>query len=447
MIAVRPFAGIPFSKLKTRFTLVSSPRISPSSFILPSHQQSRVQLNLQLARFNSSLTNKNSNNDELKHRQAQNNQLTPEQKRDASVSRQILESQVRQHIPGETPQTNTISDRIPRFPFTKDTVPTLIPRPNVPKAGSNLFKMAQTLKTKEAPELIYESESHRLYFVFCGAFALVCTIYGLLFLEWAASSAYDIYVKNEDDLPFAHNFTMWWARNAVTLLIFAFPAGLAALFMTIPTRLIRRIWYIPSFANELKNNPEPLVRFTSHPFLPGRPTPVHTMPLSMLNRSYKSKIFTNNGFYLTLDKGSFLFMLKEGSKKIPWIVDRKGFFWGDGRLFDHLFGKESIEEADLGISYDDKFGAINQKLKQDIGKLKEEKGPAWQFKEQGRLMKEDIKSLANKIKTANKALNAGKESDAKAKKLPNSPTASAASAGGVAVKRKNKKTAKGKGRK
>lgn len=328
-------------------------------------------------------------------------------KKQQKVVDNIITNQLKQHIPGETGQTNELIDRIPKFPLAKDAVPTLLPRPGVPKVGSNLSIMAKTLKAKQEPELIYESESHRLYFMFCGAFALVILIYGVLFLDWAMSEAWRIYKTNEQDLPPAHNLTMFILRAGVTLAIFAIPAALAGFLLMVPTRLIRQMWYI--------GKGKELIRFTTHPLIPGRPTPVHTVPLENLNRSYKAKIFTNNGFYLTLDKGSFLFMLKETGTRFPWIVDRKGFFWGDGRLFDHLFGKESIEEADLGISYDDKFGAINEKLKQDIGKLKAEDGFGWQFKEQAKMLKQDVKHLAKKFEPRKK-LGKGKTKTKKAKK-------------------------------
>ncbi|GMM35435.1 hypothetical protein DASC09_027600 [Saccharomycopsis crataegensis] len=356
-------------------------------------------------------------------------QLTLRQQKDIQISKNIIQSQVNQHIPGETDQTNTVSSRIPKFPFSKDAVPVLIPRPGVPNPGSSLMSMAKKLKSSTEPELIYEAESHRLYFVFCGAFALVAIIYGLIFLESATNSAWKIYSTNEQDLPEMHNLVMFISRNFVTLLVFAFPIGLAAMFLTVPARLIRRMWYIPIRGNELKNNPVEMVKFTSHPIFPGRPTPIHTMPLSMLNRSYKTKIFTNEGFYLTADKGSFLFLLKEGNKRIPWIADRKGFFWGDGRLFDHLFGKESIEEADLGISYDDKVGAINERVRQESKRLRAEEGVAWQFKEQGKLMRDDLKSLVNIVKN-----------NSKVKSIGGSQTVSSA----VSKKNKAQKTRKGK---
>lgn len=330
------------------------------------------------------------------------------QKLDQEISKTITQSQIDQHVPGKTPQTNTIADRIPKFPLKREAIPSLIPRPDVPKPGSNLTKMVQILHHKEAPELIYEAESHRLYFLFCGAFAFVALTYGLIFLEWAFDSAYTLYKQNEDNLPNWQNTLLFIGRNIATLTVFAIPAAFAVFFLTIPTRLIRRIWYIPARANETSSNKEELVRFTTHPFFPGRPTPVRTVPLASLNRSYRTKIFTNEGFYLTNDKGSFLFLLQEGTKRIPWIVDRLGFFWGDGRVFDHLFGKESIEEADKGISYDDKVGAINEKIRLEKRRLRKEKGLGWQLKEKGKYVNSDIRKLVSAVK-GQKKIGPGKE--------------------------------------
>ena len=66
-------------------------------------------------------------------------------------------------------QTNDLKDRIPKFPLGKENVPTLLPRPGVPQVGKN-FTFRQVigiLKNKTQPELIYESEPHRLYFLMC----------------------------------------------------------------------------------------------------------------------------------------------------------------------------------------------------------------------------------------------------------------------------------------
>lgn len=358
-------------------------------------------IDLRFKRFHSSL--KNENNEEEKNlpqsmKEKLKNSLAHQ--RDLKISNDIKNYEISKHIPGEIPEANDLRSRIPKFPLSKENIPTLLPRPDVPKPGSNLYSMVQSLKNKakendaDHPELIYEVESHRLYFLFCGAFALVCIIYGLLFLETATRSAYEIYKLNKEDLPVAHNIAMMIGREIVTLAIFAIPFGLAIFCLTVPTRLIRRMWYVS------KNN-EALIKFTTHPFLPGSATPTHVVPLRCLNRSSKSKIFTNDGFYLTLDKGTFLFLLKEDGVRIPWLVDRKGFFWGDGRLFDYLFGKESIEDADLGISYDDKIGAVNETIKLNKEKLKAKNGFGWQFKEQGKLINEDINKLSKLIKNRN----------------------------------------------
>lgn len=288
-------------------------------------------------------------------------------------------------IPGETEQSNSLMSRLPSFPLRNNA--TLLPKPGVPTSATHsLRSMLEILNNKKAPELIYESEPHKLYFLCCGAFALVFTIYGLSFLQWSSSTAYELY-KLDDDLY------LFLGRIGVNLLIASVAGLLVTCAVLFPTRLIRRIYYLPG---DKKVNDH--IKFTTHPLLPGRTTPVHTIPLTKLNRTKKGRIFTKNGIYGTLDKSTLFFLLKEQDAKFGyWVVDRNGWFWGDGRVFDVIFGKDSLNEAENALTYDEKFGQASKKLKEEKKELKNQYGQKWPLKIGAEIIKEDVGKVISKI--------------------------------------------------
>ncbi|KAI0463412.1 hypothetical protein LJB42_003439 [Komagataella kurtzmanii] len=297
-------------------------------------------------------------------------------------------------IPGESVQSNKLIDRIPKFPLSKEAVPTLLPRPGVPMVGPNMpfRKMVEILESKSEPELIYEAEPHRLYFVFCACFALVFAVYGINVLTIGMELAWSTFDKNELALPMAPKVVNFIVQSLLTIGLACFPLGFALLFVYTPTRLVRRLWYIPGSKGE-----KPLVQILTHPLVPSRPSPIISIPVENLNRAQTSKVWTGRGFYGTVDSTIFFF-LRETGRRFPWIVDRKGFFWGDGRIHDYLFGKETIEEAEKGLSYDQKIGIMNQRKKAGEEKLKKELGVGWRYKAQAKLLKEDISKLKKIVK-------------------------------------------------
>lgn len=300
---------------------------------------------------------------------------------------------LKQHIPGEAVQTNELKDRIPKFPLTKENVPTLLPRPGVPRVGPKMSfrQVVQILKSKSKPELIYESEPHRLYFLACFCCAVVFAVYGCVLLEFAWFQANKDYEENKEELAEPLR-----KREFAKELLGYSSLGALALFMsyhvaTFPTRLIRRMWYLPG--------PVEHVRFTSYSLIPGRPTPVITVPLHDLARKHQARVWTGKGFYGTSDKSLFFFVLKEMGKKKSWIVDRRGFFWSDGRVFDFLFGKETIAEAEAGIPYDEQIGIMNREVKKKKKELRAKHGMFYQWKLGALEAKEDLSKATNYVKS------------------------------------------------
>lgn len=312
---------------------------------------------------------------------------------------------LKQHIPGESIQTNDLKNRIPKFPLAKEVVPTLLPRPGVPQVGPNMSfrQVIQILKNKTKPELIYEAEPHKLYFFTCLCCAIVFTAYALVLTEYAwfqANKDYEINVYEYDEALRKRE----WLFSLVKYSTFGAVMFTAAYYIgKFPTRLIRRMWYLPG--------PVEHIKFTSYPLLPGRPTPVFTVPLKNLVRKHKARVWTGKGFYGTADNSLFFFVLKEIGNNKNWIVDRKGFFWSDGRVFDYIFGKETLAESEAGIPYDERVGMINKQVKQKKQELRAKHGMFYQWKLQAKDMKEDgvhyaklLKNSGNNKKKSTKSL-------------------------------------------
>lgn len=316
-----------------------------------------------------------------------------------------MRKQVRKNVPGEATQTNNWQDRIPSFPFSKELSPTLLPRPGVPVPGPEmpLQKMIDILKSKQEPELIYEAEPHRLYFVFCGCFALVFALYSLNAYTIGFELSWANYNNNEMQLSENKRVLNLLLQAGITAVLGSMPLAAALLFILTPSRLIRRMWYLPGEVEHVK--------FITHPVIPGRPSPVITLPLDKIYRAQKAKVFTGRGFYGTLDT-AFCFFLRERGRRFPWLMDRKGFFWGDGRVYDHIFGKEPIEEAAKGFSYNDRLRMRRELINAKEEEMKKKHGKTWRLKAQNQLMKQDVANIK-------KILAGGVEQGSPVKKLKN----------------------------
>lgn len=297
---------------------------------------------------------------------------------------------LKQHIPGETSQKDDLKSRIPMFPLAKEVVTTLLPRPGVPRVGKQ-YKFSQVieiLKNKKQPELIYESEPHRLYFLASFCFAVVFMIYGCVTLEYAWFQSNKDWEENVEELDSVLRTREWvfsfLKHSALSALIFS----VSFFALKVPSRLIRRMWYLPG--------PKPHIKFSSYSMLPGSPTPVYTVPIELLSRRDTARVWTGKGFYGTSDNSLFFWVLKEklvsGGKK-NWLIDRRGFFWSDGRVFDYLFGNETLAESEAGIPYDEQFGIINRELKKKKQEQREKYGFFWKFKLGAKEVKEDVKTV------------------------------------------------------
>lgn len=296
---------------------------------------------------------------------------------------------------GKNLQSNDWKSRVPKFPFHKDLAPTLIPK-STPRVGPSLnFKqLMEILYKSREPELMYMAESHRLYFMACGALAFVASYNLFDLLDRAVKGIGELHGENEEDLPPVHNGLKTLKRVGLVGLMSAVYATCAITFATFPTRLIRRIEYIPG--------EKEFIRLITHPWIPGSKSPVITVPLENLSIGKKSKVWTGSGFYGTAQRSSFFFFIFEKGKLLPWVVDRKGWFWGDGRVYDVLFGKETVDYAEKGLSYDDELMIMHNRAQQKKAEYRRELGPAWRAKVMKDMMVEDATKLTTKSKQLGK---------------------------------------------
>lgn len=307
-------------------------------------------------------------------------------------------------------QSNAWKSRVPKFPFHKDIAPTLIPKADTPRVSKILsFKQLVTmLRSSTKPELLYMAESHRLYFLTSIALTVIVCYNLFDLLDRSIRSLVKEYKENPKDLDSREN-TIEAVQRGALIGLMAGVYGLAAfIFATFPTRLVRRLEYVPG--------PKEYLRIVAHPWFPGKPSPVYTVPVENLTIGKRTKVWTGDGFYGTAHRSSFFFFMFEKGRKLPWIVDRNGWFWGDGRVYDVLLGKELVDVAEKGLSYDQMLKLEQHYKKRQEAELRRELGPAWRLKSMGKLMQEDANKLRNAAKQA--VLSGGKPSNNNARALP-----------------------------
>jgi hypothetical protein len=345
--------------------------------------------------------------------------IVPHQNQEISVEIYEKKEVISRRIPGETRQENDLKSRFPTsLNFEKEAIPTLLPRPGVPAPNKYpLARLYDALSKKSEPELIYEAEPHKLYFVFCYAFALLFIIYGINAFNIGYGLAWSMFEDNDmklSDIQLKLQLAMHLSIVSV-LAVLPLLAGIAFLF--VPSRLVRRMWYLPpsSSTGNSRTDGQAFIKFTTHPTLPSRPTPVHIFPIGALKKSITSKIYSGQGFYGTTD-ASFFFFLRENGRRIPFIVDRKGFFWGDGRVFDLLFSDDSVEKVENAKKIDEIYGDLIRERKHKEMQMRKELGFGWRTKAGAKLLKEDIEKIKNlvsdkKVPTINSEESKNEETD------------------------------------
>jgi len=292
-------------------------------------------------------------------------------------------------------QSNDLSARLPKFPLHKDVAPSLIPKADSPRVNDHFSfrQLMETLRTQKTPELLYMAESHRLYFLACFALAFVAAYNLFDLLTLALPAAYSAYREDMEDSgrePMENLATVVKRFGLVAAMSAAY-LFTSLFFVVFPSRLVRRI--------EL-DAPARMVKLVTHPVIPGQASPVISVPLKDLYIAQRAKVWTGDGFYGATSRSSFFFFLWESGRKLPWVVDRNGWFWGDARVYDVLFGKEPIAIAERGLSYDDGLKRQMLDAEKKRSELRRELGPAWQFKASTKLMLDDAHKFSEASKRA-----------------------------------------------
>lgn len=206
-------------------------------------------------------------------------------------------------------------------------------------------KAINVLKSKRKEELIYHIGSQKLYCTACFCFAITFLVYGALLLEYGTYKSNKEYNENTDQLEDVLRKRVWAKTFGFYSFLGSTMFGFAVFFIWLPFRQIYKIWYVPG--------PIEKIKFQIYsPFLKYRKE--HVTCLKNIRTNPNTNVWTGKGPYGVSDNALFFFNLVEklenGATK-NWKVNRRGFFWYDGRIFDYLFGKKSLLDSKLGILY------------------------------------------------------------------------------------------------
>ncbi|KAH9201155.1 hypothetical protein LQ764DRAFT_224613 [Zygosaccharomyces rouxii] len=209
---------------------------------------------------------------------------------------------------------------------------------NVPFA-----KLLNSLVSKSSPESIYHYKSGKLLRAGSLGLSLVFLSYGITFIDWYYHSSWAVWsgATDEDKRDwkfYAKTFGPW----GLTII----PFTIAGASLYFPSRVVTKVTYVP------RANATPLCQLERKSALFGRRLQL-TRPLDQLARNERTKVYTGVGEQGVEDKGSFVFLLNDRSPQAKgfwdkyFILHRSGKFWGnDGRIFDALFGGDSIKDLE-----------------------------------------------------------------------------------------------------
>lgn len=198
--------------------------------------------------------------------------------------------------------------------------------------------------SKTSPEAIFQYRKPMSTKLGSLALSLVFSIYGATFADWSYESALTVYEEADDKTKKDWKFLIK-TFGPMGLTVIPFSLALCAFFA--PSRIVTKVKYIPKMYGE------PECQLTRESLILGKP--VHlTRPISELHRNEKTRVFTGDGEQGVDDKGSFFFILTDQNINVKswveryYLVPRSGKFWAsDGRIFDALFGGDSIRDLEL----------------------------------------------------------------------------------------------------
>ncbi|CEP61095.1 Mrx15p LALA0_S02e06612g [Lachancea lanzarotensis] len=202
------------------------------------------------------------------------------------------------------------------------------------------------LLAKSSAEQIYTYKPSRLVKTGSWTLAGVFAVYGVSFANWSVSSSLELYKEEK----VSYSWDKWW--NHPTLLLGVRIAG-SILLSIIPLALSTLSIYVPSrIATSISVLPKGVCQISRRALLSGK-SALTSAPINAIVRNNRTRVHTGVGPQGTEDKASFAFLLTD--TKSPWwnryyVVNRSGKFWGqDGRIFDVLFGGESVKSLERSV--------------------------------------------------------------------------------------------------
>lgn len=222
-------------------------------------------------------------------------------------------------------------------------------------------KVMQALVAKTAPEPIYSYKVSPVVKAGSWALSLVFFTYGATYANWSYESSQTVYKEADEATRKDWKFLV---KSFAPMGLTVIPLSLAVAAVYVPSRIVTRATYIP------RKNGIPECELVRRSAILGRDVSV-VRTLTQLTRSGKTRVFTGVGDQGVEDKGSFVFFLSDRSglarrwfNKV-YIFPRSGRFWAsDGRVFDALFGGDSIR--DLELKTKDYKNGLDSKTLQDV---------------------------------------------------------------------------------
>lgn len=204
-------------------------------------------------------------------------------------------------------------------------------------------KCINALVSKTTPEPIFQYTPGRLLRVSTVGFSLVFFAYGATFVDWSYHSSLEVWRSTDDETRASWEFR---AKTFSPWALSLIPFSVAATALYIPSRVVTKVTYIP------RPRMPPLCQLERRSAILGRRIEV-TRPLDQMARNEKARVYTGVGPQGVDDKASWVFLLYDRSPLCKsffskyYILHRAGKFWGgDGRVFDALFGGDSIKDLE-----------------------------------------------------------------------------------------------------
>ncbi|KAH3668570.1 hypothetical protein OGAPHI_002324 [Ogataea philodendri] len=236
------------------------------------------------------------------------------------------------------------------------------------------------------PTLIHESRRSRLYTILSLCFGACFLVYGINVFYIGREMSLRIYNENEDELTPVKNKLRYAGHLSLVVVASTLTALCGVGLIMLPSKLVNKMWYLPGAASKA-----PSVKFTTHSFIPYTAKELQ-MPITNIKKNRFAKIYTGVGAYGT-DDTLFIFWLKQKGSRIPWLVDRKGYFWGDGRVFDLLFNDVPADPFERAEKIDQTYSEILKKKREEGLKIKREQSSVWRNKSAGHSMAQDVEKI------------------------------------------------------